>query len=219
MGVEFCSGIGLGMGESGARETLAEENHARRSNDAPCMKGAAPARSRFTVGGVEVLLTPRAARAQGVPLRTLSVGRRRRSMRWARRSCPAPAGRITHFVDQQIPFRRRRRCSRRAFSTSGRLMRISIGRRSARSIARAKRSTAAAVCTAQREAEQRSSSTICARTRSRAGKGRRGRSSISCCAATRSTSSTAPWTATPRSASRTCPHRADQEVVTWRTKK
>jgi hypothetical protein len=37
------------------------------------LKGAAAGALAFTVGGAEVLLTPRAARAQGVPLRTLSA--------------------------------------------------------------------------------------------------------------------------------------------------
>src|SRR6516225_9063993 len=37
------------------------------------MKGAAIGALAFTVGGAEVLLTPRAARAQGVPLRTLTA--------------------------------------------------------------------------------------------------------------------------------------------------
>ena len=36
------------------------------------MKGAAIGALAFTVGGAEVLLTPRAARAQGVALRTLT---------------------------------------------------------------------------------------------------------------------------------------------------
>jgi hypothetical protein len=37
------------------------------------MKGAAIGALAFTVGGAEVLLTPRAARSQGVPLRTLTA--------------------------------------------------------------------------------------------------------------------------------------------------
>src|SRR6516165_9129396 len=37
------------------------------------MKGAAIGALAFTGGGAEVLLTPRAARAQGVPLRTLTA--------------------------------------------------------------------------------------------------------------------------------------------------
>ena len=37
------------------------------------MKGAAIGALAFTVGGVEVLLTPSSARAQGVPLRTLTA--------------------------------------------------------------------------------------------------------------------------------------------------
>jgi hypothetical protein len=54
------------------------------------MKGAAIGALAFTVGGAEVLLTPRAARAQGVPLRTLTAAQAARQ-----------AG-ISHFVDQQI---------------------------------------------------------------------------------------------------------------------
>jgi len=38
------------------------------------LKGAAAGALAFSVDGVDVLLTPRAARAQDVPLRTLSAG-------------------------------------------------------------------------------------------------------------------------------------------------
>jgi len=54
------------------------------------IKGAAMGALAFTVGGGEVLLTPRAARSQGVPLRTLTVAQAARQ-----------AG-ISQFVDQQI---------------------------------------------------------------------------------------------------------------------
>jgi len=37
------------------------------------LKGAALGTLAFTIGGVEVMLTPREARAQGVPLRTLTA--------------------------------------------------------------------------------------------------------------------------------------------------
>ena len=37
------------------------------------LKGAVMGALAFTVGGVEVLLTPRDARAQGVPFRTLNA--------------------------------------------------------------------------------------------------------------------------------------------------
>ena len=45
----------------------------------------------FTVGGVEVLLTAGAARAQGVPFRLLNASEAATSRRSARRWCPARA--------------------------------------------------------------------------------------------------------------------------------
>src|SRR5262249_16745276 len=67
------------------------------------MKGAAIGALAFTVGGAEVLLTPRAARAQGVPLRTLTAAQA--ATLDALGETLAPGARqagISHFVDQQI---------------------------------------------------------------------------------------------------------------------
>src|SRR5215475_8470730 len=101
--------------------------------------------------------------------------------------------------------RRRGRCSKRASSTSARPTRISIARRWARSIAPARRSITAGRLRSSAQPSSAASSTICARTRSRAGRGRADRSSTWCCAAMPSTSSTAPWRAMPASAFLTCP--------------
>jgi hypothetical protein len=67
------------------------------------MKGAAIGALTFTVGGVEVLLTPRQAHAQNVPLRTLTAeqGATLDAMGEALVPGAKTAG-ITNFVDQQI---------------------------------------------------------------------------------------------------------------------
>ena len=67
------------------------------------MKGAAIGALAFTVGGAEVLLTPGAARAQGVPLRTLTAAQAATLDALGETLVPGrarPAYR--HFVDQQI---------------------------------------------------------------------------------------------------------------------
>src|SRR5262249_43390900 len=99
---------------------------------------------------------------------------------------------------------RRKRCSRRASSMSNRPTQISTGRRWTRSIAQARRSTAASGLRSSPKPSSAFSSTICARTRSKTGKVRPADLSTSCCAATRSTSSMGLWKATPRSASHIC---------------
>ncbi|HEY1982763.1 MAG TPA: gluconate 2-dehydrogenase subunit 3 family protein [Xanthobacteraceae bacterium] len=67
------------------------------------MKGAAVGALTFTVGGAEVLLTPRQAHAQNVPLRTLTAeqGTTLDAMGEALVPGAKTAG-ITNFVDQQI---------------------------------------------------------------------------------------------------------------------
>ena len=67
------------------------------------MKGAAIGALAFTVGGVEVLLTPSVARAQGVPLRTLTAAQAATLDALGETLVPGAlqAG-ISHFVDQQI---------------------------------------------------------------------------------------------------------------------
>ena len=67
------------------------------------MKGAAIGALAFTVGGAEVLLTPRAARSQGVPLRTLTAAQAATLDALGETLVPSArqAG-ISHFVDQQI---------------------------------------------------------------------------------------------------------------------
>jgi hypothetical protein len=67
------------------------------------MKGAAIGALAFTVGGVEVLLTPSVARAQGVPLQTLTAAQAATLDALGETLVPGAlkAG-ISHFVDQQI---------------------------------------------------------------------------------------------------------------------
>ena len=67
------------------------------------MKGAAIGALAFTVGGVEVLLTPGAARAQGVPFRTLTAAQAETLEALGETLVPgAKQAGIAHFVDQQI---------------------------------------------------------------------------------------------------------------------
>src|SRR5437867_4466164 len=67
------------------------------------MQGAAIGALAYTVGGVEVLLTPGQARAQGVAFRTLSPGEVETLEALGEMLVPgARQAGISHFVDQQI---------------------------------------------------------------------------------------------------------------------
>ena len=67
------------------------------------IKGAVMGALAFTVGGVEVLLTPRDARSQGVPLRTLTPEQVETLEALGETLVPgARQSGISHFVDQQL---------------------------------------------------------------------------------------------------------------------
>jgi len=67
------------------------------------LKGAVMGALAFTVGGVEVLLTPRQARAQGVPFRTLNAEQVETLEALGETLVPgARQAGIAHFVDQQL---------------------------------------------------------------------------------------------------------------------
>src|SRR5438093_11068195 len=67
------------------------------------MKGAAIGALAFTVSGAEVLLTPAAARAQSVPLRTLTAAQAATLEALGETLVPgARQAGISHFVDQQL---------------------------------------------------------------------------------------------------------------------
>jgi hypothetical protein len=67
------------------------------------MKGAARGALAFTVGGSEVLMTPRQAHAQGVPLRTLTPEQAATLDAMGEALVPgAKQAGITNFVDQQL---------------------------------------------------------------------------------------------------------------------
>jgi Gluconate 2-dehydrogenase subunit 3 len=67
------------------------------------LKGAGAGALAFTVGGAQILLTPCAARAQGVPLRTLSAAQAATLDALGETLVPgARQAGISHFVDQQI---------------------------------------------------------------------------------------------------------------------
>jgi hypothetical protein len=67
------------------------------------VRGAAIGALAFSVSGVEVLLTPGAARAQGIPLRTLSAAQAETLEAIGETLVPgARQAGVAHFVDQQI---------------------------------------------------------------------------------------------------------------------
>ena len=67
------------------------------------VRGAAIGALAFSVSGVEILLTPGAARAQGAPLRTLSAAQAETLEAVGETLVPgARQAGVAHFVDQQI---------------------------------------------------------------------------------------------------------------------
>jgi|SRR6185369_17045651 len=67
------------------------------------MKGAAMGALAFTVGGVEVLLSPRQAFAQSIPFKTLDAGQAAILEAMGETLVPgAKQAGIAHFVDQQL---------------------------------------------------------------------------------------------------------------------
>src|ERR1700751_6003652 len=67
------------------------------------MQGAALGALAFTVGGVEVLLTPGQARAQGVPFRLLKVNEAEVIEALGETLVPgARSAGVAHFIDQQL---------------------------------------------------------------------------------------------------------------------
>lgn len=67
------------------------------------IKGAALSALAFTVGGAQVLLSPRAARAQNIPFRTLSPEQVETLEALGETLVPgAKQAGISHFVDQQL---------------------------------------------------------------------------------------------------------------------
>src|SRR5882757_4257591 len=67
------------------------------------IKGAGLSALAFSVGGAEVLLSPRAARAQNIPLRTLTPEQAETLEALGETLVPgAKQAGITHFVDQQL---------------------------------------------------------------------------------------------------------------------
>jgi hypothetical protein len=67
------------------------------------MQGAALGALAFTVGGAKILLTPREARAQAVPLRTLRPPEAETLAALGETLVPgAREAGIVHFVDQQL---------------------------------------------------------------------------------------------------------------------
>jgi hypothetical protein len=67
------------------------------------MRGAALGALAFTVGGAQVLLTAREARAQGVPFRLLNAGEAETLEALGETLLPgAKAAGIAHFIDQQL---------------------------------------------------------------------------------------------------------------------
>src|SRR3954471_20488724 len=67
------------------------------------IRGAALGALAFTVGGAQVLLTPRQARAQGVPFRLLKADEAETLEALGETLVPgARAAGVAHFIDQQV---------------------------------------------------------------------------------------------------------------------
>src|ERR1700730_12708283 len=103
MGVEFCRADWPRIiRQSGARETPGRKTM-HEIQRRVLLKGAAAGALAFSVDGADVLLTPRAARAQDVPLRTLSAAQAETLDAVGETLVPgARQAGISHFVDQQI---------------------------------------------------------------------------------------------------------------------
>src|SRR5947208_2000805 len=169
------------------------------------IKGAVMGALAFTVGGGEVLLTPRDARSQGVPFRTLTAEQVEALEALGETLVPgARQAGISHFVDQQLSIPAEQALLearilnvRPPFADFYRTALGAIDRASqARAMAGASRSSM--------RASGASSWMPCVRTRSTAGRVRPGGSSTSCSATMPSMWSTEPWMAMPPLAFPTC---------------
>ena len=171
------------------------------------IKGAAIGALAFTVGGAEVLLTPRAARAQGVPLRTLTAAQAATLEALGETLVPgARQAGISHFVDQQISI------PAEEALLEARILNVrppyaNFYRAALGAVDRASQALNNGRPFAElNEAEQRNFVDNMRQNKVEGWQGPPDRSSTWCCAAMPSTSSTAPWTATPPSAFPTWPH-------------
>ena len=85
------------------------------------MGGAALGARAFTVGGAQILLTAREARAQGVPFRLLKAGEAETIEALGETLVPgARAAGISHFIDHQLSVPPEEALLERASSTSSR---------------------------------------------------------------------------------------------------
>ena len=135
------------------------------------MKGAGSGVLAFTVGGVEVLLTPGAARTQGVPFRLLNANEGETIEALGETLVPgARKAGIAHFVDHQISMPADEALLQaRILNVRPPLCEFLSRGASARSTAAARRSPAGNLRRCRRPISA-ISSTICARTRSKAGR-------------------------------------------------
>jgi hypothetical protein len=102
-GVEFRRPLRQPISEKPGRAATRGGNIMTAIERRAFMQGAGLGALAFTIGGAEVMLTPRQARAEGVPLRTLSADQA--AALDAVGETLAPGAReagITNFVDQQI---------------------------------------------------------------------------------------------------------------------
>ena len=106
------------------------------------MKGAALSALAFSVGGAQVLLSPRQARAQNIPYRTLSPEQVEILEALGETLVPgAAAAGISHFVDQQLSIPPEEALLEARILNIRPPYAISTARRSARSTAPATRTT------------------------------------------------------------------------------
>jgi hypothetical protein len=109
------------------------------------IRGAALGALAFTVGGAQVLLTSREARAQGVPFRLLKGNEAETLEALGETLVPgARAAGIAHFIDQQLSVPPEEALLEARILNVKPLMSTSTGPRSARSTGRARRARAVA---------------------------------------------------------------------------
>ena len=169
------------------------------------LKGASMGMLAFTVGGADILMTPGEARARAVPFRMLN-GEEAETLE-ALGETLVPGAReagVAHFIDQQVSVPPGEALlEARIVNVKPPFINFYRARDRRRRTRRARRAAANASPRFRRRAARLHRSAPPEQDRRLAGSAGRARS-ISCCAATPSMSSTAPWRATRASASPIC---------------
>lgn len=169
------------------------------------LRGTATGVLAFTTGGAEIIMSTREAHAQNVPFRLLQANEAETIEALGETLVPgARAAGIAHFIDQQLSVPPEEALLEASISMFAHPMPDFIEVRLPPSTMRARRSTAAASSRSSVRGSSTISSTLCAKTKSKAGRAPADRSSTCCCVVTPWMWSTARWKATKPSASHTC---------------